>query len=125
MATIYLSGRDEFFAINLNLVVYMQADDHYTHIYMLSGFHFLVPYGLSKIEQMIRHLDDVSNVIRLGRKYIVNVYYIYHVNFVRSSVHLVDNQGKSIVLHISKPVLRSLVEFMDKDSVKSSNETNL
>lgn len=120
MSTISLNGRDEFFVINLEQLLYMQADDHYTHIYLITGHHFLVPHGLSKIELMISRLSgNFSHIIRLGRKYIVNISRIYHVNFVRSSVYLTDDQGKSIVLHISKPVLRALVDLMSKNSETS------
>jgi len=107
--TICLSGRDELYLVNLDLVLYMQADDHYTHIYYTTNHHFLVPYGLSAIEQMIRDMkDDSVPLMRLGRKYIINLQCIHYVSILKGSVSLSDLHGGVVVLHISKPILRSM-----------------
>ena len=48
-----LSAHDELYRIDLNQVLYMQADDHYTEVYYASGIHFMVPFGLVRIEAQI------------------------------------------------------------------------
>lgn len=108
-----LSGRDELFLINLEKVLYMQADDHYSHIYYSSSHHFLVPYGLSAIEEVIAKSEGGKYLMRLGRKYIVNLDRIFYINNVKSTLSLADDQGKTTVLHISKPILRGVVEIIN------------
>ena len=91
--------------------MYFQADDHYTNVYYATGTHFIVPFGLSKVEAIIAKTPSVSGVLlRLGRKYIVNTRRIFRVSTVKEMLYLADNHGNNISLHISKPVLRSLID---------------
>lgn len=114
----FLSGRDELFVIKLSNVLYMEADDHYTHIYYGVDQHFLVPYGLSAVEKACTvHAGNPRFLMRLGRKYLINLDRIGYINFVKGTLTLVDLLGKSTNLNVSKPVLRGL------SSVIQSNKT--
>lgn len=44
---------DELYVVDLGQVMYFQADDHYSHVYYASGTHFMLPFGLSKVESAI------------------------------------------------------------------------
>jgi DNA-binding LytR/AlgR family response regulator len=113
---ICLTGRDELYVVDLENVLYMQADDHYTHIFYSTSHHFLVPYGLSVIEEIIKQKgSDSVELLRLGRKYIINMSRIYHINSVKGNVSLADDEGKNVVLHISKPIIRGVVELLQSD----------
>lgn len=117
---LYLSAYDELYVIDLDKVLYMQADDHYTDVYYASGTHFLLPFGLVKIESRLTSVDSERfRLMRLGRKYIVNLRRVFRINTVKESIFLSDDLGNNISLHISKPVLRSLI-----DSMKSKDDEN-
>lgn len=108
---LYLSAYDELYILDLSKVIYMQADDHYTDVYYSSGTHFLVPFGLIKVENCIAERPEVSNyLLRMGRKYIVNTRRIFRINTVKELLYLTDDSGNSIPLHISKPVLRNFID---------------
>ncbi|MBR1548947.1 MAG: LytTR family transcriptional regulator [Prevotella sp.] len=108
-----LSAHDELFIIDLERVLYMQADDHYTDVYYTSGNHFLVPFGLVKIEAAIATLPDIRlYMMRLGRKYIVNTRRIFRINTITELVYLSSTSGENISLHVSKPVLRGLIDIL-------------
>ena len=108
-----LSAYDELYAIDLDSVLYLKADDHYTDVYYASGAHFLVPFGLVKIEQRLADMPEVRlYMLRLGRKYIVNIRRIFRINTVREQLFLTDDNGNNIALHVAKPVLRSLIDKM-------------
>lgn len=108
-----LSAYDELYIIDLDKVLYFQADDHYTDVYYVSGTHFLVPFGLVKIESRLAAMDkERFRLMRLGRKYIVNMRRVFRINTVKESLFLIDDLGNIISLHISKPVLRSLIDSM-------------
>lgn len=114
-----LSIYGELYMIDLEMVMYLQADDHYTVAYYASGTHFMVPFGISKVETAIAEkLDGDNYLIRLSRKYIVNTRCIYHVNAVKQEVQLVDAQGSTHSLHFPKPVLRKLIDMLSSSSVK-------
>ncbi len=112
----FLSGRDELFVIKLSNVFYMEADDHYTHIYYGVDQHFLVPYGLSAVEKACTvHAGNPRHLMRLGRKYLINLDRIGYINFVKGTLTLVDLLGKSANLNVSKPVLRGLSNLIQSN----------
>ena len=107
-----LNGHDELYIIDLNRLLYLQADDHYTDVYYSTGAHFLVPFGLVKIEERIAAMPDAKiYLLRLGRKYIVNTNRIFRINTTKELLYLADDEGNTLSLHVSKPVLRSLLEY--------------
>ncbi|MGN1375958.1 MAG: LytTR family transcriptional regulator DNA-binding domain-containing protein [Prevotella sp.] len=109
-----LSVYGEMYVIYLDNVMYMQADDHYTHIYYSSGTHFLVPFGLSKVEVAVNEkVKDNRFLIRLGRKYIVNLHKVFHVNSVKQILQLSDDHGSITALHLPKPVLHTLMKTIE------------
>ena len=111
--TLCLGAYDELYLIDLDLLLYFQADDHYTNVHYANGTHFVIPFGLSKVEDFITHMPSPSkHLMRLGRKYIVNTHRIFRVSTVKELIFLTDNQGKNVQLHISKPVLRGLIDTL-------------
>ena len=113
VTTLSLSAHDELYIIDLEKVIYMQADDHYTHIYYSSTVHFMVPYGLGEIEQRLSDIPHVKEqFIRLGRKYIINLRLIFRISTIKETLSLTDAHNDTIEIHVSKPVLRSLIELM-------------
>lgn len=116
-----LSAHDELYVIDLNQVLYLQADDHYTEVYYTSGVHFLVPFGLVKFEAQINMLPEARlYLLRLGRKYIVNTHRIFRINITKELLYLTTDDGNSLSLHITKPVLRSLMEY-----IREQNNENI
>ena len=110
-----LSAHDELYRIDLDQVLYMQADDHYTEVYYASGIHFMVPFGLVKIEAQINIMPDASlSHRRLGRKFIVNTKRIFRINTTKELLYLNDDAGNALSLHVSKPVLRSLMDYIQQ-----------
>lgn len=120
MNQLRLSVYDELYIIDLDNAMYFMADDHYSHVYYASGTHFLIPFGLSKIEERLsaERSGDSFYYIRLGRRYIVNLHRIFYISTAKQQLILSDDHGQNHVLRISKPVLRSLHDML-------SNGTNL
>ena len=111
--TLCLSAHDELYIIDLKKVIYMQADDHYTHIYYSSTTHFMVPYGLGDIESRLMNIPRAkTQFIRLGRKFIINLTLIFRISTIKETVSLTDGNNGTVEIHVSKPVLRSLIELM-------------
>ena len=108
-----LSSHDELYMIDLNKVLYFQADDHYTNVYYTSGVHFLVPFGLVKIETQVASQPQARQfLLRLGRKYMVNTSRIFRINTTKELLYLTCDDSNIVSLHIPKAVLRLLIEQM-------------
>jgi DNA-binding LytR/AlgR family response regulator len=100
----------ELYVVDLDRMLYFEADDHYTHVYYSSGTHFMIPFGLAKVEAALSDKWKAGDAfLRLGRKYIVNTRRVFHVNAVKQVAVLVDD-GTNYTLHLPKPVLRMLME---------------
>lgn len=111
--TLYLSIAGEMFQVDLEQVVYMQADDHYTHIYYNNGLHFMVPFGLSRMEKAIRSQMGDENVFRrVGRSYIVHLEKVFHINVPRQSLQYFDAKGCLQTLNLPKSLLQGLMEHI-------------
>ena len=112
-----LSLYDELYMIDLSHTLYFMADDHYTHVYYTSGTHFMVPFGLSRVEERLALLaiKQPHSFMRLGRKYIVNLDAVVNINTAKQQLLLATNNGKFTTLQISKPVLRGLLTSIAED----------
>ena len=108
-----LKGHEEIFFIDLNKVLYFLADDHYAHVYYASGYHCMVPYGLSKIETLLQEMDDdTSFMLRLSRKYIININKLQRISTVKAAIVLLDDAGNAVTLQVSKAALRENLEAL-------------
>lgn len=112
-ARLCLKSRDEVFFIDLEHTLYIKADDHYAHVHYTSGVHFMVPFSLGRIEELIiGTLGADSFMRRMGRKYVVNTRRIFSANTVREQLCLADDQGKTETIHLPKLVLREIIDDM-------------
>lgn len=101
----------EIYMLNLDDALLFEADDHYTKIRNLYGNKIMVPFCLGEIEREIRmRFPDHTNLVRMGRKYIIDKNRIFHMNALKQTVSLYDSNGQVVVLNVSKPALRSLMQ---------------
>lgn len=113
-----LSTHDELYLINLDLVMYIQVEDHYAHVYYTTGTTFMIPFGLSKIEAAIAEQQEekLSHIFRLGRKYIVNTHSLFHINTIKQTLFVTDMHGNNHSLKISKEALRKIMGRLKNNS---------
>lgn len=107
---------NELFVIDCEKVLYMQADDHYTHVYYQSGLHFMLPFGMSKVNEAIeRVMGENPYLMRFGRKFIINLLCIFHINTVKQTLVLADAQGRNISLTLPKQTLRDIMGMLTEE----------
>lgn len=101
----------EIYMLNLDDALLFEADDHYTEIHNLYGNKIMVPFCLGEIEREIRtRFPDHNNLVRMGRKYIINKNRVFHMNALKQTVSLYGSNGQVVVLNVSKPALKSLMQ---------------
>lgn len=111
---LHLGVYGELYVIDLDSILYLEADDHYTHVYYTSGTHFMVPFGMAKVEAAVAgRLGEGAFIVRLGRKYMVNTRRIFHINTIKQVAVLTDDHGSSVTLHLPKHVLRALIDGLN------------
>lgn len=109
--TVTFTSHNEMYLVDCENVLYMQADDHYTHVYYLTGAHFMMPFGLAEATETIYEtLKDNRFLVRLSRKYLVNIRTVFHINTVKQILVLADAHGNNISIHLPKQTLRELIQ---------------
>ena len=114
-----LNMHDELYMIDLTQTLYFMADDHYTHVYYFNGTRFMVPFGLSRIEERFAMLaiNTPHSFRRIGRKYIINLSTIHNISTTKQQLTLLPPNSKPVILQVSKPVLRELLADMTHEHV--------
>lgn len=126
MSTSYVcfNSRDELLKVDLKRVVFFEAETNYTKIVLSNGLSNLVLLNLGKMEDLLsaRTKEDSSKFARIGKRYIVNMSYIYRINVLKQELTLSDQRFFSQTLSISKDALKKLKELMSPSSVAKTEQ---
>lgn len=116
MATeyLYINTRDELLRLDCSKVVYMEGDGNYTNIVLVNKVKASVCMNLSELQSLISESlkERASIFARVGKRFIVNITYIYKVQPLLQSLVLTDGVNFAFQLGISKEALRKLKEIM-------------
>lgn len=104
----------ELFIVDLDQVLFIEADDQFCQVYYTSDCHFFLPYQLSDIEEAVAELFSESShpLVRAGNQFLIHSERVYHVNFSKHVVHLVNPRGKVFHLNVPAPALRELADVL-------------
>ena len=105
------SNLSEFYVLNFQDIIYCGVDDHYTHIYYDTGDSVMLPLALTKLEELLLESPETTDtLVRVGRKYIVNVDYLVHVNVQKRTIDLRGKLGKYVKLKVSRSACQKLMD---------------
>lgn len=107
---LYLNSRDELLRIDINRIVYFEGDGNYTNIVSANKLRGVVCLNLSRIQDVLnRKLREHSIIFaRVGKRYIVNLNYIYSINLIKQKLVLSDGYMFAYHLDIAKDALKKL-----------------
>lgn len=96
-------------------IVYILADGNYSEFYQADKNKNVLVLQLGKVEEEIdlQLGAKANNFIRIGKSYIVNRDYIYHIKVQKKELVLSDMATFSYTLSPSKEALKSLKEHID------------
>lgn len=116
--------RDELYRLDCSKVVYMEGDGNYTHIIMKNKLKASVCMNLSEMQKLISEtLKERATIFaRVGKRFIINLNYVYQINHVRQFLTLTDGEHFAFQLGISKVALRQLKEIMIENVNKKNNK---
>lgn len=111
---IYFNSRDELLRVDLASVVYFEADGNYTRFVSVNGLTEMVCINLGKMEEFLALRSQGSNLkfVRIGKKYILNLNFVYRVNTLKQELVLSDQRTFQYTLSISKIALKALKDLM-------------
>lgn len=111
---LYLNSQNEMYRIRLSDVVFFESSGNYTEINLVNGSKSLLCMNLAKMHSLvIAALKDKAPLFpRIGKRYLVNMQYVYHVNILQQNLQLTDQKTFMYNLSLSKEALKSLKEYI-------------
>lgn len=116
---ILFNSRDELLRMEVGKIVYFEADGNYTHIVSVNKLKATIAASLTKTEQVLTAQLGADAVLfmRVGKRFIVNVRYVYSINLTRQHLVLSDQEHFAYQLPVSKDALKRMKELMVKARV--------
>lgn len=112
--TLFFNTRDEMIKVKLDRVAYFEADSNYCLVVFINGARATLLTSLVNIETLLteRFKGDNPMFIRIGKRYIVSMQYIFQINIQRQKLILTDYITPSILeISISKEALKNLKQL--------------
>ena len=111
---LYINSRDELVRFNCSKVVYMEGDSNYTHIVLINKQKVSICTNLSNMQLLLSEKmgERASMFARIGKRFIVNLNFIYKVHPLRKSLVVTDGVNFTFQLGISKEALKQLKDIL-------------
>ena len=89
---LYINTRDELIRLDCSKIVYMEGDGNYTNIILINKQKVAVCMNLSHMQQFISESlrERASIFARVGKRFIVNLNFIYKVQPLQQSLVVTD-----------------------------------
>jgi DNA-binding LytR/AlgR family response regulator len=120
-----IKTRDELLRINIEHILYFEADRNYTKLLLAEGIQFTFAVNIGKVEELlavqISHPDTI--LIRVGKSHIVNKRHILQINLPKQKLLLLAKEGKPRELIIPKDPLRTLKELLEAEVLGDGKES--
>jgi DNA-binding LytR/AlgR family response regulator len=120
--SIYFNSRDELLRVDLSSIVYFEADGNYTRMVSVNGLSSMVCMNLGKMEELIaiRFKDTPGVFARIGKRFIINLRYVYGINTLKQELIMSDQNTFSLTLNISKVALKGLKDLISPRMVSDN-----
>ena len=111
---LYISSRDEFLRIEMSSIVYFEANANYTDVVSANGLKAIIGMNLHQVFDTVSATPkrDDLRFARIGKRYIVNLNYIYRINTLSQELVLSDQKNFVYTVKISKDALKNLKVLM-------------
>ncbi len=111
---ILFNSRDELLRMEVEKIVYFEADGNYTHIVSKNKLRATVGASMVKTEEALTAQlgSEAHRFIRLGKRFIVNTRYVYSVNLAKQQLILSDMDSFAFQLPVSKEALKLMKELI-------------
>ena len=112
-----IKTRDELLRINIEHILYFEADRNYTKLLLSEGIQFTFAVNIGKVEEMLAaQISEPDTIlIRVGKSHIINKKHILQINLPKQKLLLLAGEGKPRELIIPKEPLRSLKELLEAE----------
>ena len=123
---IVFNSRDELLKVNLERVVYFEADGNYTKIVITNGLTGMVLTSLGRIEDLLANQfkNERGRFARVGKRYVINLPFIFRINVLKQELTLSDQKSFSFTVPVSRDALKKLKDLMAPVPQNVNKESN-
>lgn len=116
---VYFNSRDCLIRIDISNIIYFEGDGNYTYIVTANKMKSCLSINLSHTEDALAAQlgDDAKRFMRIGKRFIVNMGYIYQVDVLKQTLILSDALHFVYHLPVSKEALKSVKELIVKTRI--------
>lgn len=113
---LYFNSRDELLRLDIDRIVFFEGEGNYTNIVSANKLKGVVCMNLSRIQIFLDEKLREHAIIfaRVGKRYIVNLNYIYSINLMKQKLVLSDGYVFAYQLDIAKDALKKLKDLHSK-----------
>ena len=114
MKYLFFNNRDELLRLDIAKIVYFEADGNYTNIMTVNKLKGSVCMNLGEMERNLSEQlgDDASMFMRIGKRFIINMSYIYQINVLKQHLILSDYDHFAFQITISKDALKKIKDLV-------------
>ncbi len=123
---LYLNSRDEFYKVDIAKIVYFEADGNYTNFVLCNKLKGVVLMNLAQMQTVLCESlkEEASIFARIGKRFIINLNYVYHIEVLRQKLTLSDGEIFAYQLPISKEALKKLKDMYISSITRKKIDAN-
>ena len=116
---IYFNSRDKLIRLDVQKIVYFEGDGNYTYIVTANKQKVCVTMNLSHTEEALAAQlgDNAKQFMRIGKRFIVNMNYIYQVDIQKQTLMLSDCEHFLFQMPVSKEALKTVKELVIRTKI--------
>ena len=114
-----IKTRDEMLRINIEHILYFEADRNYTKLLLYQGIQFTFAVNIGKVEEMlaVQISDPNSQLVRVGKSFIINKRHILQISLPKQKLLMLAAEGKPRELSVSKEPLKALKDSLETEAL--------
>lgn len=111
---IYFNSRDKLIRLDVEKIVYFEGDGNYTYIVTANKQKVCLTLNLAHTEEALAAQlgENAKQFMRIGKRFIVNMNYIYQVDIQKQVLMLSDYEHFLFQLPVSKEALKTVKELV-------------
>lgn len=111
---VYFNSRDKLIRLDIEKIVFFEGDGNYTYIVTANKQKVCVTMNLAHTEEALAAQlgDSAKQFMRIGKRFIVNMNYIYQIDIQKQTLMLSDCEHFLFQLPVSKEALKTVKELV-------------
>ena len=116
---VYFNSRDKLIRLDIQKIVYFEGDGNYTYIITANRQKVCITLNLAHTEEALATQlgDKAKEFMRIGKRFIVNMNYIYQVDIQKQVLMLSDCERFLFQMPVSKEALKTVKELVIRTKI--------